>query len=263
MSESLISNAINNYVFSGNTGVQYKSLEVKSILEGKQTEGKTEKSQPIPAGVFIKDVAQSHHYTVQLGENGEFTMYKTPYNSFSPFLPVKSINLNYTSYENMSIPVSIFGDFPLLNRKRVSTIGLTCYDLDNNKLEHELRNWEAQCFPQGKYVAYMEDIAKKFTYTGYNVKGQKTLVYSVYVIPSGSVSVSRDYSANDAKMLNFSLVCVGDGTTCATGKTSNSTGDTTPPITTKKVDGPLDLVNGIPSNEKLNRASESGESYPV
>jgi hypothetical protein len=137
------------------------------------------------------------------------------------FLPVKTMNLKYTSYENMSIPVAIFGDFPLLNKKRVSTIDLSCYDKDNNKLEYELRQWEAQCFPKGRYVAYMSDIAREFRYRGYNVKGQQTLEYRVFVIPAGNVSVSRDYSANDAKMVNFSLVVVGDGQTCASGDGKN------------------------------------------
>jgi hypothetical protein len=104
-----------------------------------------------------------------------------------------------------------------LNKKRVSTIDLSCYDKDNNKLEYELRQWEAQCFPKGRYVAYMSDIAREFRYRGYNVKGQQTLEYRVFVIPAGNVSVSRDYSANDAKMVNFSLVVVGDGQTCASG----------------------------------------------
>ena len=80
-----------------------------------------------------------------------------------------------------------------------------------------LRKWESDCFPKGRFVAYMDEIARKFTYKGYSVEGKNTLTYEVYVIPSGNVSVSRDYSANDAKMLNFGLVCVGDGRTCATG----------------------------------------------
>jgi hypothetical protein len=133
------------------------------------------------------------------------------------FLPVKTMNLKYTSYENMSIPVAIFGDFPLLNKKRVSTIDLSCYDFDSNRLEYALRKWESDCFPKGRFVAYMDDIARKFTYKGYSVEGRNTLTYEVYVIPAGNVTVSRDYSANDAKMVNFSLVVVGDGRTCATG----------------------------------------------
>ena len=171
---------------------------------------------PIKDSLFLQDIAQSHHFTVCL-KGFSMSKFRVPGGTFSDFLPVKSINLNYTSYENMSIPVSIFGDFPLLNKKRVSTISLTCYDMDDNRLEHELREWENQCFPKGRFVAYMDKIAKEFIYSGYNVKGKETLKVSFRVIPSGNVSVSRDYSVNDAKLVNFSLVCVGDGSTCATG----------------------------------------------
>lgn len=174
------------------------------------------KSEAVDAGIWALDIAQSHHFTVKLQG---FKSYYTPEKSFNEFLPVKSIQLNQTSYENMNIPVSIFGDFPLLNKKRVSTISITCYDEDNNIIERQLREWEKSCFPFNKYVAYMSDIARKFTYIGYNVKGQRTLgPINMYVIPSGNISVSRDYSANDAKLLTFTLVCVGDGSSCATGR---------------------------------------------
>ena len=172
--------------------------------------------------MFLQDIAQSHHFTVQLEG---FDMLKTPGATFSEFLPVKSINFNYTSYENMSIPLAIFGDFPLLNKKRVSTIALTCFDLDDNRIERELLNWEDECFPRGRYVAYMDDIARRFTYKGYDVKGKETLSCYFYTIPSGNVSVGRDYSANDAKLIIFTLVCVGDGSTCATGGGKVKEGD--------------------------------------
>ena len=204
-------------------GVVYKDPAVGMLLKTSVHTNKYKEVQPkVPAvsdGMLLTDIAQSHHYTVYI-QDFNMSKFKLPNGAFSEgngFLPVKTINLTYTSYENMSIPLAIFGDFPLLNKKRVSTISLSCYDTDNNELEKELRIWEAKCFPQGRYVAYMDDIARNFIYRGYNVKGKKTLEYSVYVIPSGSVTVSRDYGANDAKMVNFSLVCVGDGQTCATG----------------------------------------------
>lgn len=212
-SNSPISNAINNYV--GTYGVNYVNPQTQLILKGGVEKTETPKSSPVNDGIFLMDIAQSHHYTVQLEK---MTMYRTPKKTFSEFLPVKTMSLKYTSYENMSIPLAIFGDFPLLNKKRVSTIDLSCYDMDNNKLEYELRKWEAECFPKGRYVAYMSNIAREFKYRGYSVTGQETLNYRVYVIPAGNVTVSRDYSANDAKMVNFSLVVVGDGQTCATGK---------------------------------------------
>ena len=63
----------------------------------------------------------------------------------------------------------------------------------------------------------MDDIAREFIYRGYGVDGRQTLEYRVFVIPAGNLSVSRDYSNNEAKMVNFSVVVVGDGRTCASG----------------------------------------------
>lgn len=210
---SLISNAIREYV--GSTGVVYKDLQQASVLQGYIDKSPTSAQTPaVTEGIWLMDIAQSHHYAVELQG---FERLKSPQNRYSDFLPVRTMNLRYVSYENMNIPVAIFGDFPLLNRKRVSTIDLTCYDLDDNRIEYQLRQWEASCFPKGRYVAYMDSIARKFVYRGYNVKGQQTLKYEVWVIPSGNVSISRDTSVNDAKMINFSLVVVGDGQTCASG----------------------------------------------
>jgi len=211
----VVANAANNYTLQG--GITY-SPETTKVFELGISKSTQAESPQINDGIWLMDIAQSHHYTVQISNMEGMSSLKTPKGSFSEFLPVKTMNLKYTSYENMSIPVAIFGDFPLLNKKRVSTIDLSCYDFDNNKLEYELRRWEAQCFPKGRYVAYMDDIAREFIYRGYSVDGRKTLEYRVFVIPSGNVTVSRDYSANEAKMLNFSLVVVGDGRTCAHGE---------------------------------------------
>ena len=183
-------------------------------------------SNPVKLNILLEDIAQSHHFTIHL-DGFSMSKFKLPDGTYSEFLPVKSMNINYVSYENMSIPVSIFGDFPLLNKKRVTTISLSCFDMDSNLLERELRTWENRCFPKGRFVAYMDDIARKLTYKGYNVKGKQTLDYYWYVIPTGNVTVSRDYSTNDAKLVNFSLVCVGDGSTCATGNSSGTNGNST------------------------------------
>lgn len=213
--DPLVSNSTFDY--TGKEGVNYKNSTTQKILTGGvETTRQADPDSSVTDDVWLMDIAQSHHYAIQIS-GMKMSEFKSPKNTYSRFLPVKTMSLKYTSYENMSIPVAIFGDFPILNRKRVSTIDLSCYDLDNNKLEYELRAWEAQCFPKGRYVAYMDDIARRFTYRGYNVKGQQTLSYVVWVIPAGNVTVSRDYSANEAKMLNFSLVVVGDGQTCASG----------------------------------------------
>lgn len=181
-------------------------------------------SKPVNYGLWLQDIAQSHHFTVQIS-GFKSSGYKVPNAPYSQFLPVKTMQLNYTSYENMTIPLQIFGDFPILNRKRVSTISLTCYDNDDNQLEHELRMWEAQCFPKNQFVAFMSDIARKLEYRGYNVKGVETFKASMWVIPSNVVSISRDYSANDAKLLNFTLVAVGDGVNCATNSSVGKSQD--------------------------------------
>ena len=214
---SLTSNSTFDY--SGPTGVVYADPETKQILAGFTEINVIAEAPKISDGIFIMDLAQSHHYTVHI-DGMNMSNFKTPTGIFSQgkgFLPVKTMNLKYTSYENMSIPVAIFGDFPLLNKKRVSTIDLTCYDTDKNELEYELRLWEAQCFPKGRFVAYMDDIAREFIYRGYGVDGKQTLEYRVFVIPAGNLSVSRDYSNNEAKIVNFSVVVVGDGRTCASG----------------------------------------------
>lgn len=202
----------------GEQGVVYNQ---PTLLMGSVVENVVPSVPQIDSGIWLMDIAQSHHYTVWLAGMDGMSGLQVPNSPLTRdlgFLPVKTMNLKYTSYENMSIPVAIFGDFPLLNKKRVSTIDLSCYDYDNHKLEYALRKWESQCFPKGRYVAYMSDIAREFRYRGYSVDGRLTLEYRVYVIPAGNVSVSRDYSANDAKMVNFSLVVVGDGQTCASGE---------------------------------------------
>ena len=217
----VVSNTSSTTILQG--GVNYTNPQVVKTFQLNASENNYVKQESrVDESAWLIDIAQSHHYTVQLLKNNindvSMSHLKTPRKSFSEFLPVKTMNLKYTSYENMSIPLAIFGDFPLLNKKRVSTIDLSCFDTDNNKLEYELRVWESQCFPKGRFVAYMDDIAREFIYRGYDVKGQETLTYRVYVIPAGNVTVSRDYSANEAKMVNFSLVVVGDGQTCASGE---------------------------------------------
>lgn len=189
-------------------GVQYVDSSIPLKLEGGVSMD-NKLSDSVVDEKWAIDIAQSHHFTVQLSG---VTKFQSPENTLGGvYLPVKSIQLTYSSYENMSIPVGIFGDFPLLNRKRVSTIQITCYDRDTDIIERELRNWESSCFPKNKFVAYLTNIVKEFTYKSFDVKGKLNTTVKMYVIPSGNLSVSRDYSNNDAKMLTFSLVCVGNG----------------------------------------------------
>lgn len=167
------------------------------------------------------DIAQSHFFTVQIYRNeggkvsGIHDIYGNPISFasgegvYEDYIPVKSMNFNYTSYENMNIPLGIFGDFPLLHRKKVTSISFTCYDTDQDIMEKALHYWEQQCFPGDNYVAYLDDIAATLTYTSYDVMGHKNFQRLLTVIPASSVSVSRSYEENAAKILNFSVAVVG------------------------------------------------------
>lgn len=165
------------------------------------------------------DIAQSHFFTVQIYSsktgaglhdiNGKPFNFASGRGTYSNYIPVKSMNFNYTSYDNMNIPFGIFGDFPLLHRKKVTSISFSCYDIDQDAIEKALKFWEQQCFPQGKYVAYLEDIVAELKYTSYDVKGRPNFTRVLDVIPAQSVSVSRSYEENAAKLLNFSVVAVG------------------------------------------------------
>lgn len=167
------------------------------------------------------DIAQSHFFTVQIyskdGARGKGSGLHD--NAGSPFMfasgeyknyiPIKSMNFNYTSYDNMNIPFGIFGDFPLLHKKKVTSISFSCYDIDDDRIEKALKYWEQQCFPANNYVAFLDEVKATLTYTSYNTKGKKTFTNTLDVIPASSVSVSRDYESNGAKLLNFSVVAVG------------------------------------------------------
>ena len=167
------------------------------------------------------DIAQSHFFTVQIysgsgnkatglhDEKGAPFAFASGRGTYQNYIPIKSMNFNYTSYDNLNIPFGIFGDFPLLHRKKVTSISFSCYDIDQDAIEKALRYWEQQCFPQGKYVAYLDEIKATLKYTSYDVKGRWNFTRVLDVIPAQSVSVSRSYEENGAKILNFSVVAVG------------------------------------------------------
>ena len=159
------------------------------------------------------DIAQSHFFTVQISQlldrNGKMFQFASGQGTYKDYVPIKSMNLTYTSYENMSVPFNIFGNLPLLHRKSVSTISFSCYDIDQDVIEMALRAWENRCFPEGRYVAYLDDIKATFKYRSYDVTGKMNFEKDFLVIPASSVSVSRSYEENGAKMLNFSLAVVG------------------------------------------------------
>ena len=163
------------------------------------------------AGQEWWDISQSHFFTVQIeglvNRNGNPFRFSS--GAYSNYVPIKSMNLSYTSYENMNIPFGIFGDLPILHKKRVSTISISCYDVDKDSIEMALRAWENRCFPESRYVAYLDDVKSVFTYKSYDTKGKNTMQKDFLVIPASSVSVSRGYEENSPKLLNFSLAVVG------------------------------------------------------
>ena len=101
-------------------------------------------------------------------------------------------------------------------------INLTCYDEDNSVLEKSLMEWNKECFPKGRYVAYMDEVVKELVYQGFTVDGRVSYNERVYVIPIGQPQVTRDYEENDAKLISFTLACVGNGSTCAQGATTQT-----------------------------------------
>ena len=169
------------------------------------------------------DIAQSHFFTVQIYSSngggskatglhdikGSPFSFASGHGTYQDYIPIKSMNFNYTSYDNLNIPFGIFGDFPLLHRKKVTSISFSCYDIDDDRIEKALRYWEQQCFPSDIYVAYLDEVKATLKYTSYDVKGKTNFVRTLDVIPGQSVSVSRDYEENGAKLLNFSVVAVG------------------------------------------------------
>ena len=175
------------------------------------------------------DIAQSHFFTIQIYRkdgglvSGIHDIYGNPISFasgegvYQNYIPIKSMNFNYVSYENMNIPLGIFGDFPLLYRRKVASISFTCYDTDQDIMEKALHYWEQQCFPGDNYVAYLEDITSELTYTSYDVMGHKNFQRKLFVIPASSVSVSRSYEENAAKILNFSVAVVGTPMSLASG----------------------------------------------
>ena len=169
------------------------------------------------------DIAQSHFFTVQISQlldkNGKTFSFASGQGTYKDYVPIKSMNLTYTSYDNMSVPFNIFGDLPLLHRKSVSTIAFSCYDIDQDVIEMALRAWENRCFPEGRYVAYLDDIKATFKYRSYDVTGKMNFEKEFLVIPASGVSVSRSYEENAAKMLNFSLAVVGlPGASASSGR---------------------------------------------
>lgn len=213
---------------TGGSGVNYPNQDTQKKLETQVQENKTQ-TTPTNSKAWEVDIAQSHHFTVQLRPVGTtkksdkyILTYKVSSSPFGNFLPVKSMSLTYSGYETMILPFSSFSDFPLMRRRKIEIVNLTCYDEDTSMLENALMYWNEECFPGGRYVAYMDNVVKELIYKGYTVDGRESFNIRRFVIPIGQPQVNRDYEENDAKMITFSLACVGDGSTCATGASTQT-----------------------------------------
>ena len=172
--------------------------------------------------IFYLDMAQSRYFTLTISKlmfNGKPIQFKlgTPIvtkgalpNKFDDFFPVKNISVSFTSYNNMSIPFSIFGNLPILHKKSVAKITINAYDLDDDRVERAVQAWERECFPDSNYVAYLDDVKAQFVYKSYDVKGKQNYSKTLYVIPADNVSVSRSYDDNNEKIVSFSVVAVGE-----------------------------------------------------
>ena len=224
---AIISDEINTYIgpsFSQGEIVYFGDAATTFQARVEKEENLGKKSSGIGSDLIdFWDIAQSHFFTVQIYSsnggggkptglhdiNGSPFSFASGHGTYQDYIPIKSMNFNYTSYENMNIPLGIFGDFPLLHRKKVTSINFTCYDTDDDRIEKALKYWEQQCFPQGAYVAYLDEVKATLKYSSYDVKGKWNFTRVLDVIPAQSVSVSRSYEENGAKMLNFSVVAVG------------------------------------------------------
>ena len=189
-------------------------------------------------GLFYSNIAQSRYFTVTIDKltynnkpikfqlskpSSEEYSGKTKVHVFEDFFPVKNISINFTSYDNMSIPFAIFGNLPILHRKQLAKISINAYDYDDDRVEMALQRWEQICFPSSKYVAYLEDAASNFKYTSYDVTGRISYIKNLVVIPADSVQVSRGYDENGEKIVSFGLVAVGEPGASANGSGGNLT----------------------------------------
>lgn len=202
---------------------------------------------------MLQDISQSHHFTVTLSKiRVEF-----PTQAFGNFLPVKNISYAEISYDNLSIPVGIFANMPLLHRRQVGTINLVLYDTATDDIQEQIRNWEAECFPKGKYVNFLSNIAAELKYNSYSVTGKLNKSLSLYVVPTGSTTTSRSYEENGAKLINLSLTVVGFKGNITQGEASSG-GGIKPAKNINEYNCP-DLISPIDSKENLPKAKNNNK----
>lgn len=198
-------------------------VEKETLKPSKPLEGKIEKS----GFSWEIDIAQSRFYKVLIStpsESKQPLFFSFPREGLIEdtidsgfYLPVKSISVNYESLNNLTLPVTVYSNFSLVSKKSTGTISLTCYDNDADLIENSIHNWINYCFV-GTRLRYLSQIYKIFEYNSYNTKGQlnKDSTRTYMVIPTGGVTIGRDYEENGAKLVTFNLAIVGDITSSAT-----------------------------------------------
>lgn len=183
--------------------------------KGGRLEAQLGASDPTSYGMWLSDIAQNRFFTVTIKDFVQFVLPTSDDESQKSdmsgtyFLPVKSIDISLSRVDSMSVPVFFFGDFPIINKKRVGVIRLTCFDLDNDSIEREIRHWmEDECFI-GTRIRYLSQMAKELTYKSYDVTGKLNFEKTVLTIPTSDVTISRNYE-DGAKLVSFSLAVVGE-----------------------------------------------------
>lgn len=163
--------------------------------------------------LFLEDIEQSHHFTITIDKLFTFlpSYYRTKFEHSQYFLPVKSISFTKIAIENMSIPLGVLGSLPIMHRKNLGRLTMTLYDNHKEPIESAINAWIDSCFVSNDYVNYLSNIVGVMNYTSYDVTGKRNENVSgeYYVIPAESVTINRSYDANDAKLLDFSVVIIG------------------------------------------------------
>ena len=186
--------------------------------------GKNEQVTPVTGTYITHDIAQSHHFRININKIPiEFNSDK-----FGKFLPVKSINFDEITFESLTIPVGIFGDFPIMHKRKLGRFSLSLYDVAEDKIETALQKWENDCFPQGRYVNYLSEIVGAMKYASYSVEGKMNSELTFLVLPTDAHRVSRGYEENTPKLIQFNLVIVGVVGAKTGGNIPPSSRDNTP-----------------------------------
>lgn len=126
------------------------------------------------------------------------------------FLPIKSVSFTPVSLETLSIPLGVFGDMSIVNRKKIGRLSITLLDTNDNFYEKKLASWYKICVPnENGYVGYLEDMVSDMTYISYSTTGLPEYSMNLEVMLAEDISISRDYDANELKAITFNVVVVG------------------------------------------------------